>query len=164
MAGRPCSVCLHLDRPAIEQAMVNHRPFRAISRQFGVSKDAALRHHDDHLPEALTKAQAAEEVAQADDLLGQVTALRDDALRILHTAEAGGDLKTALAAIGQARGCIELLAELAHELDRRPVVNVLLLPEWLSVRSALLETLAPYPEARQAVAGRLTALNGAGSC
>ena len=43
MAGRPCTVCQHPDRPSIDMAMANHKPFRAISRQFGVSKDAVLR-------------------------------------------------------------------------------------------------------------------------
>ncbi len=37
--------------------------------------------------------------------------------------------------------------------------NVLLAPEWLQVRSTLLMVLAPYPEARLAVAGALATLD-----
>src|SRR5215212_5633540 len=158
MAGRPCSICTHLDRPAIDQAMVNHRPFRAISRQFGVSKDAVLRHHDDHLPEALTKAKAASETAQAEDLLAQLRALRSKAMALLLAAERAGDIRTALAGVREARATLELLLEVEQRIDRRPTLNLLMAPEWLHTRSTLLDALRPFPEARTAVAARLVAL------
>lgn len=56
---------------------------------------------------------------------------------------------------------MELLAKLTGELDERPQVNVLNVsasPEWLGIQSSMLEALAPYPEARTAVAGALTDL------
>src|SRR5215212_10421254 len=146
MAGRPCSVCTHPDAPAIDQAMVNHRPFRAISRQFGVSKDAALRHHDDHLPETLTQAKAASETANADDLLAQLRALRSKAMSLLLAAERAGDIRTALAGVREARATLELLLEVEQRIDRRPTVSLLVTPEWLATRSTLLEALRPYPE------------------
>jgi hypothetical protein len=161
MAGRPCTVCTHPDAPAINQALVNRRPFRNTAQQFGVSVWAVLRHHDDHLPETLAQAKAAEETAQADDLLEQVRALRSKALALLLKAEKDGDIKTALSGIREARACIELLAEMMQRIDRRPTVNLLLAPEWLVTRSALLEALGPYPDARQAVAASLLRLENA---
>jgi hypothetical protein len=158
MAGRRCTICTHLDRQAIDQAMVNHKAFRAISRQFGVSKDAALRHHDDHLPETLAKSKAAEETANADNLLDQLRALRNKSLSLLLAAEKGGDLRTALAGIREARACLELLLEVEQRIDRRPTITLLTAPEWLLARSALLEALRPYSEARTAVAAALMRL------
>jgi hypothetical protein len=155
---RVCTICTHPDRPAIDQALVNHRPYRDIARHFAVSKDAAVRHHDDHLPETLTKAKAAEDVAHADDLLAQVQGLRSKSMALLLKAEQAGDIRTALAGIREARACLELLAEMSQAIDRRPVVNVLMAPEWLTVRSALLEVLRSHPKARTAVAARLVAL------
>jgi hypothetical protein len=38
------------------------------------------------------------------------------------------------------------------------VTNVLVAPEWLRVRGAILEALLSFPEARDAVVGRLEAL------
>jgi hypothetical protein len=55
---------------------------------------------------------------------------------------------------------IELLAKLIGELDERPQVNILVSPEWIAVRAALLEALTPHPEARAAVAGCLLQLEG----
>ena len=70
-------------------------------------------------PVKLVKAQEAEEVTQADDLLDQVRDLRAGALAILGKAEEAGEL-SALAAIREARGDLELLAKLLGELDERP--------------------------------------------
>lgn len=53
---------------------------------------------------------------------------------------------------------IELLAKLIGELDERPQVNILVSPEWIAVRTAVLEALAPHPQARAAVTGRLLQL------
>ena len=158
MAGRRCTVCTHPDAPAINQAMVNRRPFRNIAQQFGVSVWAALRHHDEHLPEALALAKGAADVAQADDLLAQLRALRSKAMALLLAAERAGDIRTALAGVREARSTLELLLEIEQRIDRRPTVNLLLAPEWLAVRSTLIQVLGPYPEARQAVAAALVPL------
>jgi hypothetical protein len=103
-------------------------------------------------------AQAAEEVAQADDLLSQVRDLQDKALGILDKAEKAGELRTALGAIREARGNLELLAKLLGELDERPVVNLNVSPEWLELRAVIVGALEPHPDARGAV---LRALEGA---
>jgi len=66
-------------------------------------------------------------------------------------------LKTAQQLTGQT----QLLAKLLGQLDERAQVNVLLAPEWLQVRAALLTALAPYVEARQAVAAALVAIEAA---
>ena len=57
------------------------------------------------------------------------------ALDILDRAEKARDLRTALAAISQARGNLELLGKLAGELDERPIVNLNISPEWLEAIS-----------------------------
>jgi len=66
-------------------------------------------------------------------------------------------LKTAQQLTGQT----QLLAKLLGQLDERPQVNVLMAPEWLQVRAALLTALAPYAEARQAVAAALVSIEAA---
>jgi hypothetical protein len=161
VAGRRCTVCIHGDRPAIDQALINHRPFRRIAVQFALSLSAVIRHHDEHLPEVLAHAQAAAEASRADDLLQQLKIIKNLALTITDRSEKAGDGKLALAGIREARACLELLLEVEQRIDRRPVFSLLIAPEWLVARSALIETLRPYPEARAAVAARLVALEGA---
>jgi hypothetical protein len=105
----------------------------------------------------LVKAQDAAEVAHADNLLEQVKSLQARALTILDKAEASGDLRTALSAIREARGNLELLAKLLGELQQEGTVNVIMSPEWLSIRSTIVTVLEPYPQARTAVLEALSA-------
>ena len=155
---RTCSICANPDRAALDTALVSGEALRGIARRFAVSEDALFRHRSDHIPAALTKAKDAEAVADADDLLTQVQDLRRLAMHLLAKASAAGDYRTALMGIREARACIETLLEVEEKIDRRPVVNLMIAPEWLAVRSALMAALLPFPEARAAVAGRLVAL------
>ena len=157
---RSCTVCAHEARTEIDRALVAGETFRHIAARFDTSTGALQRHKADHLPVKLAKAQEAQEVAQADDLLSQVRDLQIRALAILDKAEEAGELRTALFAIREARGNLELLAKLLGELDDRPQVNVLVSPEWLELRAVIVGALETHPEARGAV---LRALEGAGN-
>ena len=149
--ARNCSICSHPKHEVINQSLVAGATLRSIAGQQNVSKTSLSRHQRDHLPTALTMAKDAAEVAQADTLLEQVQSLQTKALHILQTAEEAGQLRAALAAIREARGCLELLAKLSGELDTQPQVNVLLAPEWVSLRATILLALEPYPTAREAI-------------
>ena len=142
--------------------LANHKPFRAISRQFGLSKDAVLRHHDDHLPAVLAKAREAEDVAHAIDVVAQLKAINAAALAVLADARTRGDGELAQKAIDRVQRQVELQAKLVGELDERPQVVLVNAPEWLRIRTVLLDALRAYPEARQAVAARLVALGAHG--
>ncbi len=157
---RRCTVCDHPESHGIDEALVTGAPYRSVARRFELSESAVYRHKTEHLPAHLLKAREVEEVAQADHLLEQVRNLQAHALNILERAEKAGDLRTALAAIYQARGNLELLGKLAGELDERPVVNLNVSPEWLELRAVIVGALEPHPAAHGAV---LRALEGVGS-
>ncbi len=105
------------------------------------------------------KERGEDELEEADDLLGRVRGLQSRTLGILDKAEAAGDLRTALGAVREARGNVELLAKLLGELDERPV-NVLISSEWLELRAVVVGALEPHPDARESV---LRALEGTGN-
>src|SRR5688572_3186367 len=157
---RRCTVCDHPQRHIIDEALVSGTPYRSVAKRFELSESAVYRHKVEHLPAHLLKAKEVEEAARADDLLDQVRHLQAHALDILERAEKAGDLRTALAAISQARGNLELLGKLAGELDDRPQLNVLVSPEWLELRAVIVGALEPRPAARGAV---LRALEGVGN-
>jgi hypothetical protein len=159
--ARTCTVCSHPEREAIDRALVEGQSSGKLAGRYRTLDERAIRRHrSNHLPTTLARAREAEEVSRADDLLDQVRGLQNRVLTILGKAENAGELRTALGAIREARGNLELLAKLLGELDERPQVNILLSPEWIAVRAVVLEPLAPYPEARAAVAGRLLQLEG----
>ena len=159
-----CSICTHPQRLAVDKALVAGTPIPELTARYRLSPDQLLTHKHRHIPLRLAKAQEAREVSDADQLLTEVKALRNKAFKLLLLAEDAGDLRTALAGIREARGCMELLAKLQGVLDERPqvTVNVLTTSEWLTVRGALLAALRPYTEARAAASMALLALEGGG--
>jgi hypothetical protein len=102
----------------------------------------------------------AQEVTKADSLLDQVIELRDKALSILAKAERAGELRTALQGVREAKGCLELLARLQGELQERTTVNVLVNPQWITLRTVILKALDGYPDARHTVARALQEVEG----
>ena len=158
---RRCSVCTHPDRENIDEALVGATAISAISAKYrDISEDALGRHKAKHLPAKLVMAEKAKEVAQADSLLDQVRDLQGRALAILDQAEMSGDLRTALGAIREARGNLELLAKLLGEISDAPQVNLNVAPEWLQIRAVIVTALDSHPEAKNSV---LSALDGVDS-
>jgi hypothetical protein len=158
--SRRCTVCRHPESFAINEALVLEKVSnRAITRQFGLHHDAVRRHRK-HIPELLVKASQAMEVAQADDLLEEVRSLQRRAYAILNTAEQTGELRTALAAIREVRGNLELLAKLLGELDERPVINLTTSPEWIELRAVIVTALEPHQDAQESVLKAIRSVNG----
>ena len=155
---RLCTVCTHPARREIDQALATGTGSnRFIAAHYSLAVASVRRHAGAHLPATLSRAAEAAEVARADDLLGQVQDLQRRALAVLGKAEEAGDLRTALGAIREARGNLELLAKLLGELDDSPTVNLTGAPQWLEVRTLILRALEPHPDARLAVAAALEA-------
>ena len=146
----------HPQRAEIDAAILAGVPNRRIATRWNVSEAAIRRYRAGGFPAALARGKDAGDIAHADDLLVQLATLQASALRIGTRAEAEGDLRTALAAVRELVRVVELLAELQGELSRQPQINVLISPEWVEVRAVVLAALAPYPDARAAVAGALT--------
>ncbi len=157
---RKCSICSHDKAEVIDAAIVAGGSYRDIALQFGVTAGSLGRHVKNHLVKTLAAAREAEQVANGNDLLDQVEDLRQQAQQIKDRAETEGDLKTALSGIRELVRIVELLARLRGELDTRPVVNVLLSPQWVEVRAVLLDALAPFPEARTSAAAALLEIGG----
>jgi hypothetical protein len=141
----------------MEDAFIVGQAKRRIASQHGVTERAVHYHMREHLPALLALARDAERAARADSLLDRMEALQSQTLAILDAPE---DQRTALAAIAQARRNLELIAEIAKELDRTPTINLALNPEWLEIRGVIIAALEPRPAARDTV---LRALEGVGN-
>jgi hypothetical protein len=155
---RVCSICVHGDRAGIDGALVAGVPNRRIAARFGATEQAVRRHKSEHLPALLTHAADVAEAATATGLLARLRALNAETADVLTQARKSADHELRLRAIARAEKQIELEGRLLGELQDGATVNVLIAPEWVAVRAAMLQALTPYPEARTAVAGRLVAL------
>lgn len=160
---RVCTVCSHPERDAVDAALVSAAgTIRGIADTYGVSRQAAYRHTADHLPAHLARAREAADYAASDSLLDRLRGLNRETADVLRAAKTAANHDLRLRAIARAEKQLELEARLLGELQDGHTVNLAVLPEWASLRALLMATLAPYPEARAAVASRLTAGGGDG--
>jgi len=153
--SRTCTVCAHTARHAIDAALVAGTPNRRIATQHDLSEAAVRRHAAEHLPASLVTAAGEEATRQALDVLGQLKQINASSVAILAEARRAKDGDLALKAVDRIHKQIELQAKLLGDLDERPVVNVLLSPEWAQLRGQLVAALQPFPDARVAVAAVL---------
>jgi hypothetical protein len=163
--ARECTVCAHPDVFTINERLVGiggKSSNRSIAQQYGVGHGAVQRHRE-HVPQLLVKASEAMEIADADHLLDQVRNLQQRTLTILSKAEEGEDLRTALGAISQARGNLELLGKLAGELQQEGTVNIYMNPQWIELRAVIVNALATHPEAKRSVLRAIEEVNKNGS-
>jgi hypothetical protein len=156
--SRRCTICIHPERAAIDRALVAEEPFRDIAERCAVSTGALVRHKQAHLPAHLAQAKQEEEAGQALDIVRQLRAINVACLEVLKKARANGQDGTLLRAVDRIHRQIELQARLLGDIQEGATVNVLVAPEWHQVRQVILISLAPYPEARTAVAQALRSL------
>jgi len=158
MPGRKCKICQHADRNKIDFDIASKNgSLRTISDRYNVPIGSLKRHKESgHVVKRIAKAAEVKEIVEAGTLLEQINSLKDRALNILKSAEGveengvkvPPDLRTACTAIREVRGILELLAKVTGELNERPQINILMSPEWITVRTVVLQVLEPYPEAK----------------
>lgn len=159
--GRVCSICARPDRKVIDRDLVNGVPLRQILKGRDIAIGSLSRHRLNHLTPtvaALVAAEVADDHSRSlvEILRGHMSTVD----RLLRTAEGQGSLQTALQAVREARGLVELVAKMTGELDERPTVvfNLASNPEWRETRTKILRALVvKYPEAHAAV---LAAIGG----
>ena len=156
---RQCTVCAHPESLSINEALIlEGRSNRAISDQYGLSRDA-VRRHKQHIPQLLLNARDLSEEYEAETILQKIEDLQRETLEQLKAAKEeadnDGDRGVVLAAIREQRSNLELVAKVSQLIDERPQVNVLIAPQ---VQAAIVAALQPYPEARLAVVEALDEL------
>ena len=152
--GRTCTICRQPTQDAIDRELLLAQKTRAeIARKFGVSVHALGRHErEGHVaPGVPVEVRARMVVDRAEELAQRIE-------HKLAEVEQKGSPASFAAVVRELRATLELIGRLRRELDDRPQVNVLVLPEWHQVRQAMLGALAAFPEARAAVAHKLLEL------
>ena len=83
-----CTVSQHVSRDAIESSLIHGEPMQDVAGRYSISKSALHRHKNTHLPEALAKAQEAEEIVRGDSLLGEMEVLIEHGHEQQHRKDA----------------------------------------------------------------------------
>lgn len=168
-----CSICTRADRLQIEAAIVRGVALRRVASQFGTS-DATLRRHKQHCMQvAIAAVQEEQRVVQAEqtarsgwNVLSEMQWLHEETHKLYQEVSGSdsgkggkkeeGDPRLALATLGEIRKQTQLFGELlkgAEEASQQEREQ-----EWINLREVIFEALAPYPDARLAVARALLSL------
>jgi len=166
-----CTVCRHREHAAINLALARGVAVSALARRYGVSTDALYRHRR-HIPPQLKAALLAGPDIEMDldklretesqSLLVNLVALRRRLLAALDLAEEHGDGFMLTRVSSQLHVNLETTGKLLGDLGigATNVTNILIQPAYVEMRVELVRALAPFPEARQAVAEVLHQLEG----
>jgi len=114
------------------------------------------------LPEKLSKSKdlkiLADEIEQADIHKGDtylqlVIGLQKKALDALELQDASSDPKSWAMISREARGYVELLGKALDRIRDTPQiqVNFIVDPQWIELRTMVINALEPFPDAREAV-------------
>jgi hypothetical protein len=167
MKGRACKCCQHRERAAIDLALARGVSTPAVGKRYGISSDSVYRHRRNHLPPQLrAKLIAGPDTdidlghlreSESQSLLANLVAIRHRLFASLDVAEECGDSNMVCRVTAQIHQNLELTGKLLGDLGvgSTTVNNVLVLPAYVEMRVALVNALAGFPEARQAVAAVL---------
>ena len=148
---RECTICSSGHRDEMEDAYLAGMPKRRIASHYGVTERAVRYHLKEHLPALLALARDAERAARADSLLDRIEALQRRIEEFLTRIEHTDNYSATLGAFREMRSNLELIGEVTKELDRAGTINLEFTVEWQEVKAVLVNTLASFPEAQQAV-------------
>jgi hypothetical protein len=163
----------HPERGRIEFELGRGTSARAVAKKYGISRDACYRYLKKMPPQLKAgllrdrlKAGADLEKLRIDESEGLLQNLAVQRARLLIAQDRALDLEQLSVASqigGQIHRNLELVGSYLGEFARHSVqtsVSILIQPEYLELRSALLRALQPYPEARKAIAAALHQVEG----
>lgn len=165
--GAKCLVCSHREHAAIDLALARGVSVTAIGRRYKISTDSLYRHRANHLPPTLRAQLIAGpdldidldrlKETESQSLLAHLVGLRHRLFAALDAAEeyADGNMLTRVASALHAN--LELTGKLLGDLGvgSTNVTNILIAPQYIEMRVALVQALSAFPEARLAVAQAL---------
>lgn len=177
-----CLVCVHPQRGEIEAALLKGAGQRAIARQYDVGRGSVQRHATKHLGLATAKASelvqpavvqaVQEELTHAARAAAAFTESLEHVRSVIQgymarAVDSDGryqvpleheETKTLLAAVRTLHSHMQVWARVQEVMHAQAGHDITKAPAWLRFRAALARALAPYPEARAAVAAALREL------
>ncbi len=163
--ARPCTICTSPRLDDVNAELAGGASCAVVGERYGLGQDSVRRHKHGHLTPALVAVSLQRRGdTSAATVLNRLEALFVRIEAFLDVAEHKGSLVGGAAVFREARQTLETIAKITGELDERPVsttVNVLTSDSWQQVRGRLSAALAPFPDARAAVAAALAELGPA---
>lgn len=157
--SKPCSICEHPDRAAVEIGLANGIAQRVLGLRFGLGQAQLSRHRSRHMDTDLIAklrvrgSRSDEELAQirgheSKSLLDTLVWLRCRLARNADLAFGIGDLAGERAALDSAGKASERIGKLLGEMGATTTINhntlnLVQSPQWHQIRTALVRELRP---------------------
>ncbi len=137
-------------------ALAKELSMSSAARIINCNKSTISRHMSQCIPKFIADVVKLEPAEVSGlNVVNQLLDLNEITCSILEDARADGDNRTALKAIEVAIKQLEVMAKLTGQLSDAPQINFLVSPEYMALKQVLITALAPYHEAREAVADAL---------
>ena len=116
-------------------------------------EEAKTKEREDLREEVASAAKdsMAARLENAASFIDQLNEVRARAANLLDQAEASDNLRAAGVFLRELREQIRLMAELEGKISSQPQVTIINNPEWVEVRSLVINALEPFPQAKEAV-------------
>ena len=149
----PCTICQHPKRPDIDQALIaGSVTLAALSQEYGLST-SALHRHKAHLEAKVSRAQAQLQDNLRQGYIFQLSQFLEMAMQTAQAAQAEGNFKLVLQAIGHGTRLIKIILKQDFPLDSRLVYEILASPQWATQAGLLPNDPQILAAGRQALAG-----------
>lgn len=168
--GTPCTICTHRERAALDLALARGVAATALARRYELSPDALYRHRKAHLTPAVRVRLLAGPRLEGVDLehlreaegqswLASLIAIRQRLFAALDLAEEAGDVNQIVRVTSQLHQNLSVVGQHLGELSvGNHTTNILIQPQYLNMRVAIVDVLRDFPQAAQAVAAVLVRL------
>lgn len=170
--GTHCTVCSHREHAAIDLAIARGVSARALAKRYRVGQHSIYRHSVNHLPPQLRAKLIAGpslegvdldrvKADESQSLLLHLINLRNRLFASLDVAEEACDSFMVARIAAQLHHNLEVTGKLLGDLGiggTTTITNILIQPQYVELRVELVRALAPFPEARAAVAAALHAI------
>ena len=172
---RNCKLCNHPDRAALESALALGTPLTQIAERMGVSTPSVWRHWHQHVSPETKAAKTSAALAPGIDLeklvmtesrgiLHQLAVIRNGLFRLFERALEETDHRSAAALSARLHENLGTVAKLTGDIApaiKTSIVNIAASPDYVALRLDLIRALAPFPDARRAVAAVFASREGA---
>jgi hypothetical protein len=165
--GRQCNCCRHRELAGINLALARGVSVRALASRYRVTRDSLYRHQKNHLPPQLRASLIAGpdldidldklRETESQSLLVNIISVRGRLFSALDVGEEAGDVNLVARVSNALHSNFELTGKLLGDLSsgHSSVTNILIQPQYVTMRIELVNALRPYPEAARAVASVL---------
>jgi hypothetical protein len=167
--GRPtgrCAVCGHAERTRIELLLAGGAGQKAVGDKYGLSKDSIHRHWHGHVSEErrlnlvmgpVGRMELSARVAEENSsVLDHLKAVRAGIYQQYHAALEAGDRNSGALLAGKLHENLRITARITGELATSPLIQnnsltVIQSPEMQGLLDEIVNALAPWPEALEAL-------------